>query len=246
MPDITPKGANANVQKIVIQAYRDKKFSDSKGLSTFTVPINPEQLRHKLEVKSDKTTGAGNQGTSTKFSLTLPEELKLDFILDNTNTIHGNVHQGIEVPDQVDNLLKTVYNVHGPTHQPNYLKIGWNSKEVFGSNKTTFECRLKSLDINYVLFSSDGVPLRAKISASFVAFIEDEKRVKEQDNQSPDLTHIRNAVPGDALWRMTNEIYGDPKYVLQIARFNGLDSFRSIEFGEDYKFPPFDKNEVIA
>ncbi|MEM8487066.1 MAG: hypothetical protein AAF564_16050 [Bacteroidota bacterium] len=230
----------------MIQAYRDKKFSDAKGLPTFTVPINPEQLQHKLQVKNDKTTAAGNQGSATKYSFTLPEELKLDFVLDNTNTIHGNAYQGIGVPDQIDNLLKTVYNVHGPTHQPNYLKIGWNKKEVFGSNKTTFECRLKSLDINYVLFNSEGIPLRAKVSASFVAFIEDEKRVKEQDNQSPDLTHIRNALPGDALWRMTNEIYGSPDYVTQIARFNDLDSFRAIAPGADYQFPPFDKNELVA
>ena len=246
MPEITPKSVNANAQKIIIQAYKDKKFSDSSGMPSFTVPINPEQLRHKLEVKSDETSGAGNQGTSSKFSLTLPEQLKLDFILDNTNTIHGNVHQGIEVPDQVDNLLRTVYSVHGPTHQPNYLKIGWTKKEVFGSKKTTFECRLKSLDINYVLFASDGVPLRAKISASFVAFIEDEKRTREEDNQSPDLTHIRNATPADSLWRMTHDIYGDPKYVLQIARVNGLDSFRQIAAGQEYRFPPFDKNEVSS
>jgi hypothetical protein len=244
MSEIAVKSVKTNVQKVVIQAFKDKKFTDYAGMPSFTVPINPEQFNQKFEVKSDQTQGSGNQGTAGKYGVTLPEELKLDFFLDHTNTVAGNVYQNMKVPEQVHKLLETVYNMHGPTHQPNFLKIGWNSNPIFGSNKTTFECKLKSLDINYVLFNAEGEPLRAKVSAVFVAFVEDQKRVQQQDTQSPDLTHVRTATPADSLWMMTHKIYGDPKYVLQIARENKLDTFRRINAGDEYHFPPFDKAEI--
>ena len=244
MPEVKVKSVKSNVQKIVIQAYTDNRFNKELKDLSFTVPINPEQLGQKFEIKHDQSTAAGNQGTSGKYSFTLPEELKLDFVLDNTNTITGNVHQGRPVADQVNELLKVVYVVHGPTHQPNFLKIGWNENPIFGIHRATFECRLKSLEINYVLFNREGVPLRAKVSSVFTAYIEDEKRVKQEDNQSPDLTHSITAAPSDRLWLMTQEIYNDPKYVTQVAQFNALDTFRDIEFGKPYKFPPFDKEET--
>ena len=162
MSEIKVKSVKSNVQKIVIQSFKDKKFADCKGCPSFTVPINPEQFSQKFEVKSDVSQGSGSQGTSGKYGNTLPEELKLDFFLDNTNTVVGNVYQGMPIPDQVAELLDTVYRMDGETHQPNFLKIGWNSKEIFGANSATFECKLKSLDINYVLFNSEGEPLRAR------------------------------------------------------------------------------------
>ena len=126
-------------QKIIIQAYKDKRFDSSQGMPSFTIPINPEQFSQKFELKNDNSQGSGNQGTSSKYGLTLPEELKLDFILDNTNTVSGNTLQGTPVPRQVRQLLATVYDMNGKNHQTNVLRIGWSDQRIFGANKQTFE-----------------------------------------------------------------------------------------------------------
>jgi nucleoid-associated protein YgaU len=232
-----------NVTKIVIKAYRDKNVQNS-FVREFVVPINPEQLSQKFEVKSNQQQSSGNQGTSNNFGVTLPEELKLDFYLDNTNTIEGNVHQGTPVPQQVRDLLATVYYVDGQSHKPLFLKIGLGQNNIFGDNKPTFDCSLKSLDINYVLFTAQGEPLRAKVSASFGAHVEDRQRVREEDRSSPTRTHVRTTRPNDRLWLMTNEIYGDPRYVMQVARENDLDTFRQIKPGSQVFLPPFDRTEI--
>lgn len=235
-----------NVKKILIQAYKDKTFNSKIDELLFTVPINPEQFSQKFEVKQDEKQGSGNQGTSGKYTATAPEELRLEFFLDGTKTVAGNAYANEPVHKQVELLLKTVYLMNGDTHQPNFLKIGWNESPVFGEHKTTFDCRLKSLDINYVLFNINGEPLRAKVAASFSAYVEDKKRAKQEDKKSPDLSQIRAAMPFDSLWLMTHRIYDDPRFVVQIARANNLDTFRRIVPGREYVFPPIDKTEIAS
>lgn len=236
--------ANRNVQKIVIQSYNDKKMTDHKGRSPFTIPVNPESFSQKFEIKLEQNQGTGNQGGSPKYAATPPEELKMDFILDNTNTIEGNILQNTPIPDQVHMLLDTVYNMEGKMHRPPYLKVVWNEQAIFGTNKTSFDCQLKSLDIQYVLFNNKGEPLRAKISAVFSGFIEDEKRVFTEGKSSPDLTHVRTITPADRFWLMTNEIYGETSPLLQVTQANNLTTFRHLPSGSKVIFPPYDRTEA--
>jgi nucleoid-associated protein YgaU len=88
------------------------------------------------------------------------------------------------------------------------------------------------------LFSPDGQPLRAKISASFNGFIEDTLRAAQEDSSSPDLTHLRIVQDGDTLPLMTYRIYGDSKYYYQVAEFNGLSNLKKLETGQKIYFPP--------
>src|SRR5699024_10761068 len=101
-----------------------------------------------------------------------------------------------------------------------------------------FKCVLKSASVKYTLFSSDGRPIRAKISATFEGFIEDELRVAKDSDTSPDLTHRRTVQEGDRLPLMCYQIYGDSKYYLQVAAVNDLTNFRNLEPGVQIYFPP--------
>ncbi len=236
--------ANKNVSKIVIQAYKDKNLSQKEPQVSFTIPINPENLSQKFEIKSNTDQATGDQGTSGRFGATPPEELRLDFYLDNTNTVAGNTMQGTPVPEQVRKLLETVHKMNEETHKPFFLKIAWSNKELFGVQKTTFDCHLKTLDIQYVLFNPQGEPLRAKISASFVEHLSDEKRTKKEGKKSADLTHVQTASPIDRLWLMSHKVYGQPIPLLQVARANNLTTFRKLEPGTEIVLPPYDRTEA--
>jgi len=111
-----------------------------------------------------------------------------------------------------------------------YLKISWG--------KLISKCVLKNAEISYSLFNSDGSPLRAKVKATFSENVEDTLRVAEERNNSPDLTHYRTVTQGDNLPLMSNRIYGDASYYIQVARFNNLSNFRKLEVGQRLLFPP--------
>lgn len=220
----------SNVTKIVIQPFLTQK-QDQRAGEDFTIPVNPESYsqNYKIELK-EKPTG-GNQGSAPEYKFTSPEELKLDFTLDNTGTIEGNVYDGTPVPRQVEKLLETVYKMKGEAHRPAFLKIQWGS---FFS----FDCVLSGLDINYVLFKPDGEPLRARVSATFKQYVEPQLRNRVQNKNSPDLTRVIRIADGDTLANLSYKSYGDPKYYPQVAFSNNLMSIRGLRTGDDMVFLP--------
>jgi len=224
-----------NVEKIAIQAYSDAKLTAKVG-QVFFIPINPETYSEKRQLKYDTNQGIGNQGNNPKFGATGSEELKLDFVLDGTKAIEGNLLKDKSVADQVKMFLDTVYHMDGKIHKPYFLKVQWGKY-------LTFPSVLTSVDINYPLFDRNGTPLRAKVSATFLNYIEQEKRIQLEDKSSPDLTHVRSVVQGSRLDLMAHEMYGDSKYMLQIARENNLTALRPLRGGTQLEFPPFDKKE---
>ncbi|MBD2604438.1 LysM peptidoglycan-binding domain-containing protein [Scytonema hofmannii FACHB-248] len=229
--------------KVKILAYEDKRFQSKHG--EFDLPINPEQFSQAFKVEYDLAQAQGSQGNDPRFKFTRPEELKLDFTFDGTGVvpIKGKANTFYkDVAGQVQEFLNVVYTMKNNTHKPNFLRLLWGNFS-FG-NKNGFDCILKDLQINYTLFSPDGKPLRAKISATFVNYIEQERRLREEGKQSPDVTHIRKVTAGDTLPLMTHRIYGDQSYYLQVAKVNGLVNFRRLATNTDLRFPPLEKTEL--
>ena len=229
---------DGKLAKVTILAFKDKKVQSKAGnFPEFVLPINPESYTENLKVEYEKKKGQGNQGTNPKYTATSPKELKLDFVLDGTGTVEGYEAslKELPVPEQITRFLGTVYSVNGTIHQPNRLKINWGEHLVF-------DCVLSGVDINYTLFKPDGTPIRAKLSATFLNYIEEEKRVKEQDNNSPYLTHVFPLRGGETLAYKAYEIYGATNYYLQVARANELTSFRNVQEGRELVFPPIEKN----
>jgi hypothetical protein len=227
---------DGQLTKLEIRAFKDKKLTNPADPASFVVPINPETFSRSLEVKYEENTAQGSQGTDAKYTSTEQEDIKLDFVLDATNTMMGYdpSQKNKSVPQQIDELLRTAYYMNGDIHKPHYLKILWGKH-------FTFDCVLTKLDINYTLFHPNGEPLRAKISATFKGSVEQDKRVRTQDKNSPDLTHVRQVKGGQKFPLMAFEIYGDQKYYLQAARANNLTSFRNVGEGREIVFPPLEK-----
>lgn len=97
------------------------------------------------------------------------------------------------------------------------------------------------MDITFKLFKPDGTPLRATAKAKFKGFVEDNLRIAQENNSSPDLTHVRIVKEGDTLPLMTHRIYGDSKYYLEVAKANQISNFRKLKVGQQIFFPPIEK-----
>lgn len=227
--------------KVLIHAYDDEEFKQKSELSPnpISLPVNPESFTQNFKVELNQQQGQGNQGTNPDYKGTKPEELKLDFVFDGTEIIEGYKYNGDDpsVRSQLDIFMKTVYNMDGEIHRPHFLQVQWG--------KFIFPCILSNLDLNYTLFKPNGDPLRVKASTSFLNYVAQKERVARERKKSPDLTHVRLVKAGDRLDLMTYKIYKDSNYVLQVAKANGLSSFREIQPGTELVFPPLEKTSEI-
>jgi hypothetical protein len=225
--------------KLIIRSFQQNDFGQEDKDLRFTTPINPESFTKTNHIELDKKTAHGQPGTDPKYTSTAPEELKIEFVLDGTKTMEGYVdkYKEKEVPAQIKSFTDCVYQYVGKTHRPRFLIVHWGSE-------INFPCVLSHLDINYTLFSPNGNPLRAKISATFVNYVSEKATEAAARKNSPDLTHYRLVREGDRLDLLSYIIYKDSGMFLQVARANDLSTVRNIKPGKGLNFPPIKKNEA--
>lgn len=222
------------LEKLKIEAYSDVQRSSWVG--DFEAMFNPESFKESYENVYDRGQGVGSSGAEIRFVKNKPSDLNLRLVLDGTG-IHeiGILKLGgaKSVSERVNDFLKLAFGMQGDIHEPNYLIIKWGDINL--------PCRLTNVDINYTSFEKDGKPLRAELDANFISDMDVEKRLREENKTSPDLTHTRLVRSGDTLPLLSKEIYGSSEHYLYIARENGLDDFRNLIPGQEIFFPPLEK-----
>lgn len=219
------------LKKLKIEAFKGPEFRNSdkiEGLE-FTAMFNPTTFNRKLEIEYADGQGFGTSSASKKFKKIKPQDYDMELLIDGT----GASGPKKDVPTEISSFMKVCAEYNGEKHRPNYLLISWA--------KLVLKAVLTSVDVSYTMFDKDGTPLRARITASFSGTVDDDLRSKEEKNSSPDLTHLRIVRQGDTLPLMSERIYGDSKYYIQVAQANGLKNFRNIQPGERLFFPPIKK-----
>lgn len=230
------------LEKLVIRSFANRDFTNEDPNLKFTTPINPESFTQTFKVNADTSRGHGSPGTEVKYKSTEPEQLKLEFTLDGSQIVEGyggenKDYKKKKVHEQVEDLKKCCYHFDGKIHRPRFLIVYWGQD-------VNFKCVLSNLDLNFTLFEPDGSPLRVKVTATFLAHKPREVLLAESKASSPDLTHYRKVKQGDRLDLLTNSIYNNPKYLMQIGKANQLTNLRQIKPGSELYFPPFNKNEA--
>ncbi|OAB78815.1 CIS tube protein [Cochleicola gelatinilyticus] len=226
--------SKGELKKLRITAYKDDKFTEKAGDGEFTSLLNPEKYIFKYKVEYSEAQGQGTSATAPKFVRTVPEDLDLEFLFDRTGVLKGQDNKnGDGIIDDIEKFRRVVFDYDGDEHKPFYVMIGWGTLLFKGS--------LLEMSIEFKLFAPDGTPLRAVARAKFKGTVEDDLRVAKENNNSPDLTHVRTVMEGDTLPLMTFKIYGDSKYYLQVAAANKLTNFRRLKPGQKIHFPPIEK-----
>ncbi len=231
------------LQKLTIDAYehrtRRTRYVLYAGFSgSFEAMYNPESYSQKYNIAltSDKKQGINSSGKEVKYKFSPPQKLNIKLILDGTRLHETGISRLLPsrtVTERVEQFLALAYEMNPNTHEPNFLIITWGD----GLN---FICRLASVTVKYTAFNRDGTPLRAELDADFVADDTSGKRVRKENKQSPDVTHMRVIKAGDTLPMLCKEIYGSTQYYLKVAEANGLNNFRNLTPGETLYFPPLE------
>lgn len=206
--------------------------TNDKGIPNgvpFIAMLNPEQFSVRESVDWADSTVAGREGIDPTYKGTYPRSFTIEFMLDGTGVNTNGVK--IPVTAQVALFRGVTTNVQGLIHRPPYLLV------QYGTFINT--CVLQSSSVTYTMFDLTGLPIRAKISASFT-----ERKIPTLSAilgmlSSPDLTHKVKTQEGDLLPVLTDTIYQNQYYYLQVAAANGLTNFRKpFPAGQELTFPP--------
>lgn len=223
----------AGLKKLKIVGFLDKDYSQESG-ETFEMMVNPANYDESKSIEYNAGKCPKGKGAPV-FSSYGGGTIKIEFILDNTGSIvswmdyQGPV-QKKPLADIIKKLEKTVYTYVGKEHEPPFLRVAWGT--------LNFEGRLKDMSTNYLLFSSEGAPLRAKVTLSILRYVDPAKQEKINNSSSPDLSHLVTVKAGDTLPALCRNIYKSEAYCTEVARINGLTGFRYLEPGIRLLFPP--------
>ena len=259
----TVKGAISNllgggvVPKVKIESFKKMNFTESLGKITLPLVTN-EGIKQKYEIKwgeEKKTTAAGESASVNLFERYGTEPLEIETVVDATGVYRVKPEEGDalgkinydkpNIEEYISEMRRLLYGFDAGIHQPPYITLTWgkifaaSGSAATGAIAGVFKGVLSSMEISYELFSSEGKPIRAKVSLKFLPFTD--PKAKPPGN-SPDLTHIIEVKPGDNLAKLCNKVYESPDYYHQVAQINGLASAYAIRPGMKLMFPPLDKN----
>jgi len=200
----------------------------------FIAMFNPESFAVKDEIEWSSKCPPNSTKTDPGFLRVVPRQFTLEFTLDGTGVNTGGAK--IPVTLQVGLFRSVTMDVQGRTHRPPYLLVQYGTFVNF--------CVLNSATVTYTMFDLHGLPIRAKISATFT-----ERSVGALSDildmfSSPDLTHEVIVKQWDLLPLLTYQTYKNQDYYLQVAKANKLKNFRKLEAGRKLRMPPISDEPV--
>jgi nucleoid-associated protein YgaU len=98
-----------------------------------------------------------------------------------------------------------------------YDSLGTGSQQRHG-----FKCLVDSVKQRFMLFSPQGVPLRATLTVSLKEYKTLKEQIDEINKQSADHSHTHVVQADETLSQISNDVYGDPSQWRAIADQNNL------------------------
>jgi hypothetical protein len=221
--------STGKLEKMLLIAYEDERYETERG--RYTVMVNPETYSYNYEIEFDEAQGTGTSSANLNFNRAKPEELSFDFVFDGTGVIPDTEDKN--VVDELESFKDLVVKYQGENHQPYYVSLVWGT--------LLFKGRVKSLKIDFKLFSNDGTPLRAVAKVGFLGSVEDNLRVAGENAQSPDLTHLVEVREKERLHLLAHRIYKRSQQYMRVAQANDVNHFRNLQTGQQLRFPPYKK-----
>src|SRR6478609_9423552 len=123
----------------------------------FLAMFNPENISIKEDLEWTDNCAPGAEGSDPKYKKTKGRTFSLELTIDGT----GVNTNGVKIPVTAQVLLFRSATTHiaGVLHRPPYLLVQYG---LFIST-----CVLNSSTVTYSMFDMFGLPIRAKITASF-------------------------------------------------------------------------------
>ena len=188
------------------------------------IPLRFNPSEYQLQ-KSNNFAEIGIPGLESppiQFVRGAAEKLSLELLADTSDTLE-------DVREKYVNKLRDLMRLNADTHAPPIVAFTWDTQ--------VFKGVLESLTITYVMFSPDGVPLRAKLSVTLKEYRPAAVQFRESPTFSPDFDKTFVVRRGDTLSGIAGQVFRDPSRWREIARANDVVDPRRIRPGDALRIP---------
>jgi len=144
------------------------------------------------------------------------EKLSVEALVDTSHTLEN-------VQERYVGRLRRLMTPNPKEHAPPIVQFEWGS--------TAFAGVLESLGITYVLFTPDGIPLRARLAISLKEYRTVAEQMNSTPRRSPTVEKSFVVRRGDTLPSISNAVYRTPALWRELARANGIVDPRRLEPG---------------
>lgn len=214
-----------------ITSYTDENFT-SESHSAMTLPVNPDKVKLSKGIQYAEDRQLGSLNGSNTYVRYQPESFSFECLFDMTGVMDDD-EEPQQVHDIVDALEQRLYDYNTEGHRPSYVKVEYGDITFFG--------QLKSLDTDYTLFDSEGIPLRASLKVTLTGYCSQKEEKSRFSKRSPDVSRLFVIKEDQTLAALCYEVYGDPQLVGQVAKFNNLCGYRNIPAGTEILMPMLKK-----
>jgi nucleoid-associated protein YgaU len=207
------------------------------------VPVifNPEEYTVNRDNTFAQAAIPGLRGPLLQFVNGNMQTLDMELLVDSLEAHGSNNSAGDDVrglTQRITNLM----NIDPTTHAPPVLLFTWGS--------LSFTCVLAKVSQRFIMFRTDGVPVRARLQVTFNEFINAELEAKETKRETADYSREHQVLQGQTLSSIAAEIYSDPTRWRPIAIANGIDRPGALSVGSRLVVPqlPFldpESGEVV-
>jgi len=184
--------------------------------------FNPSEYQLQKSNNFAEIAIPGLESPPIQFVRGAAEKLSLELLADTSDTLE-------DVREKYVNKLRDLMRLNVELHAPPIVAFSWDTQ--------VFKGVLESLNISYVLFSPDGVPLRAKLSVTLKEYRPSAVQFRESPTSSPDFDKTFVVRRGDTLSGIAGQVYRDPARWREIARANGIVDLRRIRPGDALRVP---------
>jgi nucleoid-associated protein YgaU len=184
---------------------------------TLVAQYNPSKMGFNRTVGWQNQQATGKDVPEMQFTGSEPSTLSIDLFFDTYDSPRKETDKE-SVRKYTEKLRHlTTVEQHGKIHRPPVCQLKWAADGPF------FQGVLNSLDIQYTLFTSNGIPVRATCRCSFKEWRPGLQDLRQQDLLSADVAKVWVVKQGQTLSTIAAQEYGDPREWRAIAEANELD-----------------------
>lgn len=175
------------------------------------------------------------------------ETLRLELFFDTSD--QGMGLDAVSVTTQTDEIY-ALARIVPEEHAPPIVTFNWGSDfpgnelpiQMGSQGRQSFTGVVTSIRQTFALWSTGGVPLRAKISLTLREYIPLRQQLQSLNLASPSKTHSYVLARGDTLALLAWNFYFEPGSWRPIAQANGIDDPRRLFPGTKLTIPSLPAN----
>jgi nucleoid-associated protein YgaU len=214
--------------------FMGREFSDAtlnivepaENRAEIKLHFNPSEYKLKNENTFAEIPIPGLASPPLQYVRGVARVLSMELLADTSDTLE-NVR--ITKVKPIQDLLKQNHKLHAPP----IVEFIWGKQHFRGV--------ITSLEVSYVLFHTDGNPLRAKLALSMKQYRPVHVQLREQSkHSSPDVEKRYVVRAGETLSSISAAVFRDPAHWREIALANDITDPRSVAPGTVLTVPPLE------